>query len=109
MSDKIVTLTDADFDEKLKGIDNAVLVDFWAPWCGPCRMLAPVIDEIAGEYDGKLTVAKVNTDENQRLAAKFGIMSIPTLIVFKNQKPHERIVGFMSKKDLKAKLDKLVQ
>lgn len=108
MAEQMV-LSDADFEQKISSIKGSVLVDFWAPWCGPCRMLAPIIEEIANEYDGKLVVAKVNTDENQRLAAKYGIMSIPTLIVFKEGKPVERLIGYMSKKDLKARLDRILQ
>jgi thioredoxin 1 len=107
--DNHLVLTDLDFDQQIGSLDKSVLVDFWAPWCGPCRMLAPVIDEISIEYAGKLAVGKVNTDENQKLASKYGIMSIPTLIVFKAGKPVDRIVGYMSKKDLKARLDKHVQ
>jgi thioredoxin 1 len=104
--EKHLELSDADFDQKLSSIKETVLVDFWAPWCGPCRMLAPIIDDLATEYAGKLTVAKVNTDENQKVSAKYGIMSIPTLIIFKGGKAVDRVIGYMSKKDLKARLDK---
>ena len=102
-----VVLTDRDFDEATAR--GNVLVDFWAPWCGPCRMMAPVIDEISRDYEGKLVVAKVNVDENEETSARHRIMSIPTLILFKDGKPAARMVGYMSKQDLKSKLDPLLR
>ncbi|HLO03944.1 MAG TPA: thioredoxin [Symbiobacteriaceae bacterium] len=103
-SDKVLTLTNANFGSEV-GAGAPVLVDFWAPWCGPCRMIAPIVEELAEEYDGKVKVGKVNVDENQAVAAQFGVMSIPTLLVFKNGQPVERIVGYMPKKDLQARLN----
>ena len=82
-----------------------VLVDFWAEWCGPCRMMAPILDELAPVYSGKLKIGKLNVDENQDAPTKFGVMNIPTMIVFKNGKEADRIVGAMSKSDLQKKLD----
>jgi len=109
MAENHIVLSDDNFDDKITELKGNVLVDFWAPWCGPCRMLAPVIDEIAADYDGQLVVAKVNTDENQEISSKYRIMSIPTLILFKGGKPAERMVGYMSKKDLKNKIDSALQ
>ena len=95
----------SNFDELL-GSDLPVLVDFWAPWCGPCRSLAPVIDELAQDYAGKLTVAKCNVDENQDLAMKYGVMSIPTLVVFKGGEEIHRMVGAAPKPKLTAEIDR---
>jgi len=88
--------------------EGAVLVDFWAVWCGPCQAIAPVIDELAVEYQGKLKVCKVNTDENQDLAAQYQIMGIPTLLFFKNGKQVNKIVGAASKKNIKEKIDSVL-
>lgn len=104
-SDKVITLSTGNWGSEVEQSSTPVLVDFWAVWCGPCRMIAPIVEELAGEYEGTLKVGKLNVDENQALAAKFGVMSIPTLLVFKGGQPVERIVGFMPKKDLKAKID----
>ena len=103
-----VEFTDSNFDAEVINSDTPVLVDFWAPWCGPCKMIAPVVEEISDEYNGKLKVGTVNTDENQKVSAKFGVMSIPTLIIFKNGKPVERIVGAQPKTALTQKIDKVV-
>jgi thioredoxin 1 len=105
-SDKVLTLSNDNFKQEVLEAGVPVLVDFWAPWCSPCRMIAPVVDEIAGEYDGKAKVGKVNVDDNRQVAVEYGVMSIPTLIVFKDGKAVDRVVGFKSKNDLKALLDK---
>ena len=92
-SDKVVHLSDSDFEEKVLKSDKPVLVDFWAAWCGPCKMIAPFLEELAEEYDGKITVAKLDVDSNQDNAAKFGVRSIPTLIVFKDGEQKDLFVG----------------
>lgn len=92
-----IHLTDADFEEKVIKSDKVVLVDFYADWCGPCKMAAPVIEELADEYEGKAVVAKLDVDANQASAMKYGVMSIPTVIVFKDGKEVERQVGFGGK------------
>lgn len=107
-SDNVLTLTAENWAAEVEGSNTPVLVDFWAVWCGPCRMIAPIVDELAGEYAGKLKVGKLNVDENNALAAQFGVMSIPTLLIFKNGQPVERIVGFQPKKDLAAKIDAVI-
>lgn len=94
-SDKIVELTSKDFDEKIAS--GTVLVDFWAPWCGPCRMVAPILDQIAEEMAGKVTIAKVNVDLEPALAQKHGVMTIPNMIVFKDGKQADTIIGAQSK------------
>ena len=97
MSGAISTLTDATFDEEVRAADEPVLVDFWAEWCGPCKMIAPILNELAREYDGKLRITKLDVDENPATAMAYGVMSIPTLILFKDGKPVERIVGLQPK------------
>ena len=93
MSEKIVTLSDATFDEHVKASDVPVLVDFWAEWCGPCKMISPVLEEIATEQDGKLSIGKLNIDDNLDVTRRFDVMSIPTLILFKDGEPVARLIG----------------
>jgi|TARA_Y100000296_G_C5112404_1_gene225861 thioredoxin 1 len=100
MSDNIINTTDDSFDTDVLGSDTPVLVDFWAEWCGPCKMIAPVLEEIAEEFAGKVKVAKLNIDENEATAPKFGIRSIPTLILFKNGNAEATKIGAVSKSEL---------
>ena len=93
MSEKIETLTDATFDENVKGSDVPILVDFWAEWCGPCKMITPVLEEIAEEQAGKVRIAKLNIDDNLDVTRRFDVMSIPTLILFKDGEPAARLIG----------------
>jgi len=97
-------VTDETFNQEVLKSETPTLVDFWAVWCGPCRMVAPVVDEIAREQAGKLKVMKLDVDENQNTAMAYGVMSIPTLILFKNGQPVERIVGFRPKTDMDKKI-----
>jgi thioredoxin 1 len=101
---KPVEVTDETFEDVVLKADMPTVVDFWAVWCGPCKMIAPVLEDIALEYQGKLQVTKLDVDHNQTSAMKYGVMSIPTLILFKNGQPAERIIGFMPKEKLLAKL-----
>src|SRR5690606_27750453 len=96
--------TDYNFDQEVLNADVPVMVDFWAPWCGPCRMIAPVVEEIAKEYQGKLKVVKVNTDENQQVAVKYGIRSIPTIGLFKNGEVVDAIIGAVPKQMIEGKI-----
>jgi thioredoxin 1 len=107
MAGNVIELTDADFDATVSGADTPVLVDFWAPWCGPCKMLAPIIDDVANQYAGKIKVAKVNTDDNRDAAIEFGISAIPTIILFNNGQMAKKWVGLTSKKDIIAAIDEL--
>lgn len=107
-SDKVKTLTGGNWAEEVLQSATPVLVDFWAAWCGPCRMIAPIVDELADEYGGQVKVGKLNVDDHQDIAGKYGVMSIPTLMVFKNGEPVERVVGFMPKKELKQRLDRVL-
>jgi thioredoxin 1 len=104
----IVTVTDGNFSAEVLKSATPVVVDFWAEWCGPCKMIAPVLDELAGEYDGKVKIAKVNIDEYQQLAINYGINSIPTLLFFKNGQVADQIVGMRSKRDLKSSFDRVL-
>lgn len=102
---KYIELTSENFDEAKKGVS---LVDFWAPWCGPCRMLAPVIDELAEEFDGKAKICKVNTDEQQDLAVEYGVRSIPTLLFFKDGEIKDQLIGAQSKQAITDKINSLL-
>ena len=101
-------VTDANFEEQVLKANLPVLVDFWAPWCGPCRAVAPVVEEIANEYTGKLKVLKLNTDENPKIAQSYRISGIPSLMVFKNGQPVEQVVGAVPKSTLCTALEKHV-
>ena len=100
MADEILTLSDSTFDETVGGADTPVLVDFWAEWCGPCKMIAPTLEEIATEQRGKLRIAKLNVDDNPETARRFDVMSIPTLLVFKDGEQVKRLVGAKGKGQL---------
>jgi len=108
MSDRIIHITDATFEEQVLNSDKPVLVDYWAEWCGPCRMIAPILDEIADEYDGKLTVTKLDTDRNQATAVKYGVRGIPTLMIFKGGEIAGTKVGALSKSQLSAFIDSVI-
>lgn len=104
----IVTLTKDNFENEALKSGTPVLVDFWAEWCGPCKMIAPVLDELAGEYQGKIKIGKVNVDEHQDLAAQYRVSAIPTLLIIKNGQVAEQMVGAKSKRDLKASFDRAI-
>jgi thioredoxin len=99
-----IQLTDATFDEEVKGADVPVLVDFWAEWCGPCKMIAPILDEIAGEQNGKLRIGKLNVDDNPGVAQRYEVMAIPTLLLFKDGEVQKRLVGAKGKGQLLQEL-----
>ena len=103
---KPVEIEEAKFDEAVLKSKLPALVDFWAPWCGPCRMVAPVVEELAGEYADKVSFFKVNVDNNAKVAGRYGVMSIPTLILFKDGKPVTQVVGYRPKDELKKSIDK---
>lgn len=104
--EKITHLTKENFDQEIAATDKPMLVDFWAAWCGPCRAVAPVMEQLSVEYDGKARIAKVNVDEEGELAARFRVMSIPTVILFKNGKLVEKIIGARSKEEFAKMVDK---
>ena len=106
---KPVTIEEANFDLEVLQSRIPVLVDFWAQWCGPCRMVAPVVEELAEEYEGRISFGKVDVDQNPKIASQFGIMSIPTLILFKDGKPISNIVGFRPNEQLKQNLDEVLE
>jgi thioredoxin 1 len=105
MADGIITATTVSWDKDVLQSEEVVMVDFWAVWCGPCRMIAPAIEELAKEYEGKVRVVKLNTDENPDIASKYKIMGIPTIMFFKNGEKLDQVVGAVPKPQLKAKLD----
>lgn len=102
---KAVELTDQSFDQEVLNSDQPVLVDFWAEWCGPCRMVSPIVEELAGEYEGKLKVGKVDVDSNPQVSMKYNIRSIPSLLIFKNGEVVDQIVGAVPKAQLKKQVD----
>ncbi|MFW2366577.1 MAG: thioredoxin [Desulforhopalus sp.] len=104
-NDKVVQVTDADFDSIVKS-EQPTLVDFWAPWCGPCKAIGPVVEDLAVEYDGKVTIAKMNVDDNPATPGKFGIRAIPTLILFKSGEVVDQITGSVGKSQLVALIEK---
>ncbi len=107
-SEAIVELNDSSFDTEVINSEKPVLVDFWAPWCGPCKALGPVIEEISNDFVDRVKVGKVNVDENPEISMKFGIRSIPTLLVFKNGKVQDQIIGAVPKSEIEKALEKVV-
>lgn len=105
-ADNILNLTQENFDQEVLQSSTPVLVDFWAPWCNPCRALTPILDDLAQEYDGRIKVAKVNTDEQQELAAQYRINAIPALLLFRQGQVADQINGLKSKNDLKTRIDR---
>ena len=103
-----VQLTDSAFEKDVLKSTKPVLVDFWAPWCGPCRMLGPIVEELSKEFEGKLVVGKLNTDDNPQTASKYNISAIPTMLFFKGGQVVDQMVGVHSKKDIKTKIESLV-
>ena len=108
MSDTVKSVTTDSFDEEVVKSQGLVMVDFWATWCGPCKIVAPVVEELAKEYEGKVTFAKLNTDENPAIASRYSIRGIPTLMFFKDGKVMDQVVGAVPKGQLKSKLDSLL-
>ena len=101
----LVTITDDNFEEEVIKSDKPVLIDFWATWCGPCRMIAPIVEELAKEYEGKVKIGKLDVDSNQQTSIKFGVRSIPTILIFKDGKVKETIIGAVPKKNIVEKLN----
>ena len=108
MAEGIVNLTSATWDQEVTEYKGVVMVDFWAVWCGPCRMIAPTIEELAKDYAGKIKVGKLNTDENAEIASRFKIMGIPTIIFFKDGQKVDQVVGAVPKPQLKSKIDSIL-
>ena len=102
---KPISINDSNFDQTVLQSDKPVLVDFWAPWCRPCLMVAPILDELAEEYSGRVSIARMDVDQNPKTAVSYNIMSIPTLLLFKNGEPVSHIVGFRPKEEIKQSLD----
>ncbi|MCX5701839.1 MAG: thioredoxin [Candidatus Omnitrophica bacterium] len=105
----LLHITDNNFKNEVLESSLPVLLDFWAPWCGPCRLIAPIIEELAREYDKKIKIGKINVDETHKIATNYGIMSIPTLMFFKNGKVIEQVVGALSKNELKRKIEEVIK
>ena len=108
MSEHVTALSDTTFDEEIGAASEPVLVDFWAEWCGPCKMVAPILDEIAGENEGKIRIAKLNVDDNPNIARRFEVMSIPTMILFKDGQAEKRLVGAKGKAQLLEELSEFI-
>jgi thioredoxin 1 len=102
---ELITITDDNFEEEVIKSDKPVLIDFWAVWCGPCRMVAPIVEELASEYEGKVKIGKLDVDSNQQTSIKFGVRSIPTILIFKDGKVKETIIGAVPKKNIVEKLN----
>jgi thioredoxin 1 len=108
MAGKTLEVTDSNFEDMIMNADVPALVDFWAVWCGPCRAVAPIVEELADEYDGRAVIAKMDVDQNKQIATQFGIQAIPTLILVKGGQIADRIVGVIDKNSLKARLEALL-
>jgi thioredoxin 1 len=108
MADGIVTLSDSTFDEEVKGASELFMVDFWAEWCGPCKMITPTLEELSRQYAGRLRIAKINVDDNPDVARRFEVMSIPTLILFKDGEPVQRLIGAKGKGQLVQEIDQFL-
>ncbi|MBI1977101.1 MAG: thioredoxin [Candidatus Omnitrophica bacterium] len=109
MSDTVIEITDDNFEKEVLQSSVPVMLDFWAEWCGPCRMLAPVLEEVAPVFQGKLRILKLNVDENPDAGAKYGVMSLPTMIFFKNGKEVDRVVGAVSKNEVQNRIKRVLE